>query len=129
MFVELSDTPSDFGSAVSINIRASHREAGAGNDTCTAYYQVFRSDETTAITGETAGTLLPQQAAFQINGYSVTDSGENKTIWDGARLRIRNDYIKNAGGDDAPCRVTAVEVNIIYSEAAGSSPRRIIFFD
>ncbi|MDD5487287.1 MAG: DUF2341 domain-containing protein, partial [Dehalococcoidales bacterium] len=117
MFVELGNTPSDFESAGTVEIKARHQENGSGNDTITIYYQIFQSDESTALTAETAGTTLTE-GSWTNNAYSsLSITGTNsKTIWDGAKLRIRQVYAKVAGPDTtSQARISAAEVNLTYT--------------
>jgi len=116
MFVLLSDTPADFGSADTIEIKVKHKEDGTGNDVIDMYYQIFQSDEATVITAETTATRLTQ-GTYTINAKSVSITGTNdKTTWDGARIRLRQDYTRTGAADTtSQARVTAIEVNITYT--------------
>src|SRR5205814_284767 len=113
MFVQLTDMPADFTSATAVTVKARHEDNTSGNDTITAYYQLFSSDETTALTAETTGTVLtPNSYTTDTNAAAVTGAND-RASWDGARLRLRQAYAKSGGTDTtAKARVTAVEVDI-----------------
>ena len=60
MFLELENVPDNFATASACEIKAAHEEDGTGDDTITLYYQIFESDETTAITAESSGVTVVQ---------------------------------------------------------------------
>jgi hypothetical protein len=118
MFVDLNDLPADFVSATSVEIKSRHQEQSVGNDTMTIYYQLFASNESTALTAETAGTLLGANT-WALSTYTPSITGTNdKTTWDGAKLRIRQVYSQAQGGDDSRTRVSAAEINVTYTPVA-----------
>ncbi|MFC1586211.1 Ig-like domain-containing protein [Fibrobacterota bacterium] len=112
IWIRLSDTWDDFSSATSAEIRVRHREPGSGNDRATLDYQVVEGNSSsTGITLETDIGQLPDNGAYQNDSETVSIDGTNtKEAWDAAFLRINYDYTRNAPGDDAWGRITAVEV-------------------
>ena len=122
MFVELSTLPSDFTSADTVEIKAKHGEVGAGNDTIALEYQIYQSDESTAVTAETAfGDVADDQdstVTYETDAVGVSITGTNtQAIWENARLRIRQAATRTQGPDASWGRITAVEVNITYTPA------------
>jgi hypothetical protein len=98
LFLDLGDTPTGFDpTTISlIQVTSAYRLESAGvsgaADSAALFYQIFRSDETTAITTElslgsiTSATYLETTDALTVTGT------HSKANWDGARLRIRQDY-------------------------------------
>ena len=122
MFVDLSTLPSGFASADTVEIKAKHGEVGAGNDTIALEYQIYQSNESTAITAETAfGNLADDQnssVTYETDTSGVSITGTNtQAVWENARLRIRQINTKNQGPDAGWGRITAVEVKITYTPA------------
>jgi len=119
MFVQLTDMPADFVAATSVSVTANHRWETSGNDAITAYYGIYASDETTALSAESSGTALP--TIYNTNTYTVAATGSTtKTSWDAARLRIRQGYVKSGAIDaTSRARVSAVAVAITYVSTSG----------
>nr|MCK4930222.1 hypothetical protein [Nanoarchaeota archaeon] len=117
LFVALENTPSNFLNASTVILRVSHKEngdgSGAGDDFIEMYYQIFLSDETTQITDE-VGPYIVNQDNYETNVTTMTINGpNNKTAWDGARLRIRQIHDANQAGDTtSQGRVSTIEINI-----------------
>lgn len=118
-FFELTDMPSGFIEATNIDIKAKHMDftsgQSGGNDTITVYYQIFESDGSTAITAETAGTVL--STSYTTDNYtSISITGTNtEASWNGALLRVRQVHSQSNGPDtENYARITAVEVNMTY---------------
>ncbi|OGI65149.1 hypothetical protein A3A95_04190 [Candidatus Nomurabacteria bacterium RIFCSPLOWO2_01_FULL_39_18] len=115
-YILLGDTPADFVSASAVTINVSHRENGGANDTIAMTYTIVQSDESTAITAGNGPTTVTDGANYEAGGGTVSVTGTNtKTVWDGARMKIFQNWTKN-GATDATSRVriSAIEVNITY---------------
>lgn len=131
MWVQLGAMPADFGSAVDVEIKARHQENGSGDDTITAYYQVFESNESTALTAETSAVLLTQGTyTTRAETVGLVGSNNTKTAWDGARLGLRQAYAQVSTQDTtSQARITAVELNMTYvsSKFSKLAQQRYIF--
>lgn len=118
VFLNLTDTPSDFGSMTTLQLDFYlNAPANWSDDSGVLYAQVFQSDETTTLTSE-------HQLATHSTGvgyYSVAFTsviGADKTTWDGARLRLRVAYSKSKGPDDGQIRIAAAELDGTYEVGA-----------
>ncbi len=121
-FYTLSNTPADFSSmgTLTVDVRAVDINDGS-DDTITLYAQIFESDETAALTDEVTiasdATLTTTYAVY--TGTFTLQGNNNKTVWDGARLRLRIAYTKVAGPDNLAIRYTAAELDGTYTQAVG----------
>ena len=122
-FVLLDDTPGDFDPAnvTEIRIKQTCRRAtsgvSGGADTQDAAFQVFKSDETTALTSSVTKTNVDDSYAGNETTDVVTQQGSpSKADWDGARLKVTNTYTVVDGADtNSFLYVTALRVEIDYS--------------
>lgn len=114
LFLQLTNMPSDFLAPESVNFGAKFRSNSCTDDTPFGYFQLYQSNESTALTAET--TSIKPTSSYNYNTRSGTLNGAtDKSTWDGARLRLRQ-YHQASGGSDAGCRlrITAVTVSITY---------------
>ena len=115
IFLELVDTPADFSSLTSVNIKIHVVPTGFVSDTCDLYAQIFQSDETTSLTDE---LKVADQASSGMQTVTLTNpTASNKSTWDGARVKLRWDYTI-AVMEGATLRATAVEFDVTYAEAS-----------
>lgn len=128
MFVTLDDMPANFDpdgvTAIEIKASAKKIEGGVSQavDTVDLYLQLFRLNETTVISAESAVSNVTGTASYTLFTRSVALSGtHSKTDWNGARLRIRQDYtVQQMPDTTAQIRVTAVEVTVTYTPLSGA---------
>lgn len=92
-FIGMTATPANFGSMKTLTIEGYARNSDFGADTCNLYAQVFKSDESTALTDE---VLLGNQTLdglveidFTLNAAGLAAT---KGEWDGCVVKIREDY-------------------------------------
>lgn len=125
-FFLLTDTSAGFlpggVSAITIKVAARKESAGVSGtaDTIGLFVQVFKSDETTALTNEvTLSTNLG--TSYVESSLSATQQGSpTKTDWDGARVRVRQDYtVQGCADTTTRARVTAVGVNLVWALPTG----------
>src|SRR3990167_1118984 len=127
----LGDVPADFGNIDTVSVRLRYAWA-SGTQTNTwnsLRAQIVRSDGSTALTDEvivasTITTATPTNSS--VIPMTNPDTAANKTVWDGALVRIRFNISKVKGGDALEERVFAGEITGTYtasaiSEADGSS--------
>ena len=116
IFLSLTDMPSSFSSMDSLQVDVDLANSGFSDDTCTVYAQVFQSNETATTTEEvTLGTQISSGPVTQT--FTSVLAGD-KTIWDGALLRIRWVYATNKNADDGELRVTAAELDGAYTASS-----------
>lgn len=111
VFVNLDDMPADFGGFNSVSISCVVRLFGTQVDDTTALYaQVFAADEVTPLTGEVFVTDHSTGPTYTIDATNLDLSSaglnEGKATWDGAKLRLRWEYIKSGKSDGIDLRVT-----------------------
>jgi hypothetical protein len=91
-FYLLTDMPSLFDVAVSATITVRYRGAAYdGTGTVTLYARLYQSDESTALSDEVQVAQVTADGSFA-NTSAVVLTGivaGSKTVWDGARLRLR----------------------------------------
>jgi hypothetical protein len=85
---QLTDTPSDFVSAIGIIISVRHQsDTSKSTPMYVEEIQIVTSDNTTAITGTVSSTADTTLTTYR---YSPSITGTNtKTNWDGARIRFK----------------------------------------
>jgi hypothetical protein len=122
LFLLLEDTPADFDPTQisSISVKSAYRKEEAGvsgsADSVALFYQVFRSDETTAITTELSKGAITSTSYAEATDALTGTGSHTKTDWDGARLRIRQDYtVAGCADTTTRLRVTAVEIVVVYT--------------
>ena len=122
-FALLADMPADFESMTSLTVDVRARTQNRVDDLATVYAQVFASDETTALSSEVAVATNPGTSAWvTISGLKVGGlTAGTKTLWDGARLRIRVEQKPVGSSDGSQVRITAVELDAVYSSSGGTS--------
>jgi hypothetical protein len=114
-FILVSDMPSDFASMTTVDVKADVSNSSGGNDTVTLKAQIFQSDETTALTNEL--TLSTDTDASGLKSGTFSLQGNNdKTVWDGARIKFTWTYGRSAGADTNFVRLTATELNGTYAQ-------------
>lgn len=117
LFLLLTDTPADFVSMSTAAVKLAVRRTSIQvDDTVALYAQMFRSDETTALSDELqVGTYSTLTDTYGLKTLALTGLvAGDKTIWDGARLRLRWDYTLAVTDDFLRIRVTAAEVDGTY---------------
>lgn len=125
MWVELDDVPGDFNpdGINSITLKAACKKVSTpamAEDTSALYMQIQRSDESTAVTTESAVQTVTGTASYALFSPTVTVSGSHTVSdWNAARLRLRYDHT-SAQTVDTVCqiRISGVEVVIDYTPAA-----------
>src|SRR5262245_33758914 len=118
----LDASPSTFDGAgvgiVSIKAKARTESAGVSGtaDTIGLYFQIVKSDESTAMTSEATFSTNLGTTYVESTITAPLVGAFTKTDWDGAKLRIRQDYTVQ-GCADTTCRarVTAVGVAVDWS--------------
>lgn len=85
IFLLLENTPGDFGEITDIDVKVRALKDAGGTATITA--QVFKSDETTALTDAVASSNLTGSFADYTIALSLTGDVD-QTSWDGARLKL-----------------------------------------
>ena len=119
VFLGMQDMPADFGEVTAVQIRFRYRMDPTTyvNDTVSLTFQVFQSDESTTLTNSVNSGSLTATTLTNV-GYLTLASPQNptnKTLWDGMRLRIVNNYANNMGGDTSFVRLDALEILITYT--------------
>lgn len=108
MFLLLQDTPFDFSDATAVDISVRARRVGAPPDPRTVTFQIFQSDEATAITNAVASSSLTTSFANYTVTLSITGA-TGKSAWDGARLRIERT------GSNGQADVSEVQADVTYT--------------
>lgn len=122
----LTDTPSDFGTMVSIDIEIRHSRgsveagsAGAGDDTWTLRAELQAAD-LSLLTD--VMTIESSSVGWAVKTEVVSFTGVvagNKTIWDGAHLVLSCAYTRNMGADGHRVWVDFARIiNGVYALAA-----------
>ena len=93
MFYDVTATPGNFSNMTSLNVKVHTAAVGFTVDSAAVYAQMFKSDETTALTDEVAvgssGSPGLADVAFTLNAAGLAAS---KADWDAARLKLRWTY-------------------------------------
>lgn len=114
MFLQLGDMPADFVAAAAVTINARTQKITEADDNIDLYYRVMQSDETTNLTNETPTSRQTTAWGTHVKGVAITGTN-TKAIFDGARLRIRQDHLTTGAIDvTTRARIAAVEVQISY---------------
>ena len=90
-FFDVTDMPGDFGTADAATIIVRYRGQNFGSGSLTLHAQLYQSDEATPLSDEVLVATVTSNSSFA-NTTSVNITGivaGTKTIWDGARLRLR----------------------------------------
>ena len=90
-FPLVTDMPGDFDTATSATIIVRYRGVNFSSGSLTLHVQFYQSDESTALSDEVAAVVVSANSSFD-NTAPVTITGivaGTKTLWDGARLRLR----------------------------------------
>lgn len=127
VFVNLDDTPADFETMDSLTVSCVVRLEGTVTDDTTALYaQVFAADETTALTDEvfvtdqaTGNTYTTDSTALVLSAAGTTAT---KADWDGARLRLRWEYVKTRASDAIALHVTQSYLDGAYTASGPTQP-------
>jgi hypothetical protein len=92
-------------------------------DTCDLYLQLFRSDETTAMSAESTACNVTVTSGYTIFERTIALSGSHTlSDWQGARLRLRQDHTAVQTTDTtAQIRVTAANVVVDYTSTQGTA--------
>lgn len=119
IFVNLDDTPADFGTMDTLIVSCVVRLNGTRADDTTALYaQVFAADEVTALTTEVFVTdhLTGNTYTVDSTSLGLSSAGLNgdKATWDGAKLRLRWVYTKTAKSDGIALWVTQTYLDGTY---------------
>lgn len=90
-FPLVTDMPGDFDTADAATIIVRNRGVNFGAESLTLHARFYQSDESTPLSDEVAVVTVSANSSFD-NTAPVTITGivaGTKTIWDGARLRLR----------------------------------------
>ena len=118
-FFDVTDTPADFDTMNTLEIKIDFEAVGFADDTAVLYAQMYQSDESTTLSDEMQ--LATQATATGLITVSFTNvTAGSKTIWNGARIHFRWTYTKNKGPDNAQLKITATELNGTYTASAGT---------
>lgn len=111
IFLTLTATPVDCSvvTAVTIKIRTVNASKGNAVSSC----QIFKSDESTALTASATISGTTTATTYTLNPSITGDT--DKTSWDGARIKI------NASGGSGIAVCYALQVDITYTAGGGSS--------
>ena len=122
-FALLTDMPANFGSMATLTIDVRARNLNRIDDNTTLYAQIFQADETTPLSGEVAVAVNPA-GWTTISGVSFTGLVPGaKTDWDGARVRLRWEWIQVGAADTSNrLNVTAAELHGTYTTGADTTP-------
>ena len=116
----LGDTPSDFGTmdTLFVQLRYAWQSGTQVNIWAALRARVFRSDGTTPLTNEATLALAittetpTNSSVIQFTGV---DTSADKSVWDGAVVRIYFDITKVKGGDSLEERVFAAQITGTYT--------------
>lgn len=90
--------PAPWGAVVSARCRLTLAGANFSNDTVKLYGQVFAADEVTPLTSEALLYTMASNAGIQTEKtFDQVDTAATQAQWNGARLRLRWEYLINAG--------------------------------
>ncbi len=118
-FFEVTNTPADFDTMSTLEIKIDFGAIGFANDTAVLYAQMYQSDESTTLSDEMQ--LATQATAAGLITVSFTNvTAGSKTIWNGAHIHFRWTYTKTKGPDNAQLKITATELNGTYTVSAGT---------
>lgn len=130
MFFTLGAMPSDFGTmdTLELEVRAALRDATSdGADQFDVSANIYQSNESTIL----ATLSTPQRVTFDttFRNYTFTMSGvvgANKTIWDGARIRILQFWNQIKGLDADAILVSAAKLTGEYSLPVSGALKDVI---
>ncbi len=92
-FFDITDMPSDFGAITDAEIIVNYGGFYfVSDDTQTLFAQIFEADETTTLSDEETVVVVSDDVAFGDTApvvFSGLATGKSKTVWNGARLRLR----------------------------------------
>lgn len=109
----LSDCPSDWVTALTCTARIRAQDSGKGTPRDWNTIQIFKSDESTALTG-TASLAASTSASWATFTASLTITGAtDKTSWDGARVKLTS----NSGGSGSAW-LSALQIEMTYDDTA-----------
>lgn len=115
---DLSDTPADFVAAKRVEIRARYGKTVSSDDSELLNYEVLDSSNASFVTITDA---YYASTSLLTNGYVQYISGRtknNKTTWDGARLKVSSTWTSNGTADaTAKGKLNAIEVKLVYYAA------------
>lgn len=109
IFLLLQDMPADLSAVTGVSVQIRAQRNGSSRTVTT---QIFKSDESTALTD--AKTQTPPNGSWSnfTNAHSVTGATD-KTSWDGARIKITS--------SNSSVLVSCFQVDITYTATGGSS--------
>lgn len=117
IFYDVTDTPSDFVTMITLNYDIRYKITPLSNDTEVLYVQVFKSDKTTSLTNEM--TVVSTTTALTIRNKGVTaftgvSTTATKAEWNAAYFRIRTSHSASGGKDNSVWSIDAFEVTGTY---------------
>lgn len=117
IFLLFEDMPGDFDVITAVDLRIRERAASTIS-ACGVRYQLFKADETTALTNQLVRSGTGDfNAAFTDRTYTFTITGDTDvTSWNGVRLEL--DHF-DADGDDTDYDVAEIELSITYTATGG----------
>lgn len=118
-FFDVTDTPADFDTMSTLEIKIDFGAIGFVDDTAVLYAQMYQSDESTTLSNEMQLATQATSAGLITVAFTSVTAG-SKTVWDGARIHFRWTYTKTKGPDNAQLKITATELNGTYTASAGT---------
>lgn len=91
VFFDLTNTPTDFSSMLSMTGVFRWRSQSTSNDV-TLYAQLFQSDESTSLSDEVQVVVTSTDSSFVNTGsvsFTNVSTTASKAVWDAARIRLR----------------------------------------
>lgn len=134
LWMVLQDTPANFQTMTSVEIRVYILSAGAldGGDTVQVQVGIATADNTETFLAGASSTTAQQAVSwttgtisgqvYQVN-CSYVNTTANKTSWDNGYLHISWTKSKSGGWDSGTLRVAAIEVNGVYVGGATTETR------
>lgn len=108
----LTDTPSNLNAVTAVTITIKGLRANKGDYASLDYVQIFKSDGSTAITSSATATLTTTATTYNITPSTINYS--DKTSWDGAVLKIKQNY-----GTGGGITIYEAKVAITYTLTGG----------
>ena len=112
IFFDITDTPSDFISMISLKYNIRYNLINRTDDTEVLYVQLFKSNKTTTLTNEM--TIATNPATGMTNSGEVAFTGVSTTAtkaeWDAAYERIRTAHTVSMSADGSNWRIDCINL-------------------
>lgn len=116
VYFTFEDMPVDFDTLDSYEIKLRlNRTSSKGDYQHFASCQLFKADESTAITS--SAHTITDTTTITTYTFSTTALYDDKTTWDGVRLKVS---LASAGGA-GNCRVYAAQLDLVYTPTSSGS--------